>query len=553
MDNPQYTNPGGTGDRQSSIATSCSSIGVGTISALVDGLQADGSLYLNNVARDHFITFDFGVGASKVITEATWYQGGTNTHGDWIWRGSQDGASWKILSDAFVLGGSAAQVINALSGNTTGWRYYQLFTLNAAADTGPWIREIEFKIDDASTPGEYTKVVVPSYVNLGGVGDRQAIISVSVSGLPTWGEPSALVNGNYNDTLFVWWGINGLLTFDFGVGASKVITEATWYQGGTNEHGDWQWRGSDDNATWTNIGSPFTLGGSAAQVITAPSANTTGYRYYQLQQVSGSASSGPWLNEIRFKIADAAPLSATASETAHDSTTASLSCSVEGGHSPYTYQWFRETKANGSPSGGTWTITYDGSETSGIPWNCNPSDVNAALATLPGNSEFAIVAALETGTWPTQGGYYQLVFAIGLGNVAEVTVTSHLTGGNEVMLTVSTIVEGETDVTEEQQRITLTFTPGTALDGETSATLDDTGLSPSTDYYYVCRVIDAVDTTAWSNEVMVTTDARPPVVVDDNFSNEVPFDIGELIGTVQATGGTSPYTWEIVSQTLRGP
>ena len=37
---------------------------------------------------------------------------------------------------------------------------------------------------------------------------------------------------------------------------------------------------------------------------------------------------------------------------------------------------------------------------------------------------------------------------------------------------------------------------------------------------------------------------------DDSFQNASPFDQDESIGTVVATGGTPPYTYEILSQVL---
>lgn len=42
----------------------------------------------------------------------------------------------------------------------------------------------------------------------------------------------------------------------------------------------------------------------------------------------------------------------------------------------------------------------------------------------------------------------------------------------------------------------------------------------------------------------------PLTLADDSFSNTEPFDDDEEIGTVAATGGTAPYSYEIISQTL---
>ena len=147
-----------------------------------------------------------------------------------------------------------------------------------------------------------------SYSNTGGTGDRSAIITVTDSGagpLLASGSSQNLVNGDTAESN-TWFNAidisSSWITFDFGVGASKIIDEAKFYQSAANSHGTWKWQGSDDNSAWTDIGSSFTLGGSATQTITELSGNTTGYRYYRLTGVSGTASTSPYITEFEFKI-----------------------------------------------------------------------------------------------------------------------------------------------------------------------------------------------------------------------------------------------------------
>ena len=91
------------------------------------------------------------------------------------------------------------------------------------------------------------------------------------------------------------------IKFDFG--SARVIRQARWKQDSTSTHGSWKWQGSNDDAAYTDIGGSFVLGGVAgAQIHTELIANTTAYRYYRLLQVSGTTSSGPWLEEIEFFI-----------------------------------------------------------------------------------------------------------------------------------------------------------------------------------------------------------------------------------------------------------
>ena len=103
-------------------------------------------------------------------------------------------------------------------------------------------------------------------------GDRTASITVTTSvGLIDGGTASNFVDGgfgdNSTDSAFFPSGnpsTSGVfLKFDFGAG--KIVDEAKWYQDATNSHGDWKWQGSNDDSSYTDIGSSFTLGGATTQ------------------------------------------------------------------------------------------------------------------------------------------------------------------------------------------------------------------------------------------------------------------------------------------------
>jgi hypothetical protein len=92
------------------------------------------------------------------------------------------------------------------------------------------------------------------------------------------------------------------LIFDFGSGHSAQITEITEFNDNSFGNGTWQVQGSDDGTTWTIIGGTFNFGDVSPYVITAPSANTTFYRYYCLNGVSGNVTPIPDYFELQFKI-----------------------------------------------------------------------------------------------------------------------------------------------------------------------------------------------------------------------------------------------------------
>jgi hypothetical protein len=147
-----------------------------------------------------------------------------------------------------------------------------------------------------------------SYANSGGSGDRTATITTTTNlsvGGTAW---TNMINGIKQPETGTY--LNGsscvgaYMTFDCGVGQSKVITEITWYQSaGAYSHGIWKGQASDDGVTYTDISSNQTLGGAA--VTTFSLSPTKGYRYYRLAGVSGNTNGNPWIEEIEFKINDA--------------------------------------------------------------------------------------------------------------------------------------------------------------------------------------------------------------------------------------------------------
>ena len=153
-----------------------------------------------------------------------------------------------------------------------------------------------------------------SYGNQISSGERSSLGYVTVtasSGLMT-GTPGNMVDGITSTVQTEYFnggavGPTTYMRFDFGSGSSQIVTEAKWYQQGSQTHGVWQWQGSNDATTWTNIGAAFTWGGAIISTQTTLSANTTGYRYYQLLGVSGTTSGAPYIYEIEFKSQNALP------------------------------------------------------------------------------------------------------------------------------------------------------------------------------------------------------------------------------------------------------
>ena len=154
-------------------------------------------------------------------------------------------------------------------------------------------------------PYRFAAAAGTSYANSGGTGDRQSIIVATASGGLVVGDPEAWINGSTVDTgvYFNAVTLNGTQFIKWDFGSGKVIDEAKFYQSNTTSQFNWKWQGSNNDSTWTDIGSTFTLGGVATQTITALAGNVTSYRYYRILGVGPGATSGnPWIHEFEFKI-----------------------------------------------------------------------------------------------------------------------------------------------------------------------------------------------------------------------------------------------------------
>ena len=145
-----YTNVGGTGNRTTIVTiTTTATLGAGSIPQLINGTQVN-SLWFTNAQSGREVRFDFGT--PRLITEATWYQDVVATHGTWQWQGSPDASAWTNIGATFTLGSPATQAITTLSGNATSYRYYRMLQTAGTTTSGPFLREVEFSIDDAVLP-----------------------------------------------------------------------------------------------------------------------------------------------------------------------------------------------------------------------------------------------------------------------------------------------------------------------------------------------------------------------------------------------------------------
>jgi len=171
---------------------------------------------------------------------------------------------------------------------------------------------------DRVTSGEYVASVystltTPAYIT----GDRRSRITVTQSGWTiAQGTITHILDGTISEVsgtaiLGTAYGVdNAGDYFNFDFGSAVNVSEFKWYRNATTTIGAWQFSGSAnaDHSSSVNLGSTFTLGGTASgahpgipQVVTEMSANTDTYRYYRITGTGGSSTGNNWDSEIEFK------------------------------------------------------------------------------------------------------------------------------------------------------------------------------------------------------------------------------------------------------------
>jgi hypothetical protein len=165
---------------------------------------------------------------------------------------------------------------------------------NAPGDATAWT---------PSTPGGGSGT---SYTNPGGSGNRTSIITVTASASTLDGSGSNFVNGAYESVTFITNGAAAGRWVKFDFGSAKVIDEIKLYREFAFEYGTWQWYGSNDDSAWTAVGPAQTAWTAAANAVNSLAGNTTGYRYYKFEGVSGTVT-GTYNKEFEFKIGTPAP------------------------------------------------------------------------------------------------------------------------------------------------------------------------------------------------------------------------------------------------------
>lgn len=299
---PDYANFGGTGDRRPDARVSYTGAGSGgfpgsnnTPTRFFNGDIVTNNNYFSG-ASDYVITWDYGFGNLRRITEFRLRQQYGASHGTWAIEASNDASVWTTLS-SFALGAAGAVTEYPFT-NPNAYRYYRLRQVSGASSNGPYVYQFEFKIADHAP-------TAPRATNSGGQGNRSGSITVTTDATLSEGTASNLVDGevfnNGSDAIRFPGGESGKF-FKFDFATARVINKLFLRNDQPADNGTFDIEGSNDDSSWTTIASGL------AWYVTDPYVcmffnNTTAYRYYRLSgPTTGTLNSAPYLMEVEFAI-----------------------------------------------------------------------------------------------------------------------------------------------------------------------------------------------------------------------------------------------------------
>jgi hypothetical protein len=316
-----------------------------------------------------------------------------------------------------------------------------------------------------------------------------------------------------------------------GITSSTATLTSTAATGGTSPY-TYQWYRSTSNNFVPQTANLVSGAMGLTLNDTGLSAATT---YYYLLVATDAAGSIVWSNQSLATTASGVLMAGTSGSSGITSTGCTVTnTGPSGGTPPYLYQWYRSTTLGFTPgagnivTGATSLTLVDGGLTSLSTYYYKMVATDSLSATATSAQLAVTISAPAT--------------------LTAGSVTTSNVGSTTATILVSTATGGVPPYSYQWYRST---TPGAGniVSGATSLTLNDTGLTPSTNYYYKNVVTDSVGSTETTAQATITTLAA--------FSPGIAYVTYVGVKTVQlsatnATGGNGAYTYQWYRSTVSG-
>jgi lysophospholipase L1-like esterase len=206
---------------------------------------------------------------------------------------------------------------------------------------------------------------------------------------------------------------------------------------------------------------------------------------------------------------------------------------ASGGTAPYSYQWYRSTSSGFTPGSGT------------IVFGATSLTLNdSGLASL--TTYYYVLIATDSAS-ATAAAAQLAVTTSAPASLANGALTASSVGSTTAMVMVAGASGGTSPYSYQWYRSTTSgFTPssGNLVSGGTATVLNDSGLNPSTTYYYKNVATDHVGATSISAQLVVTTSASQTNITvtnaalfwsPGNWDHLIAGAFGVVIDTMQAT------------------
>jgi hypothetical protein len=139
---PRYQNPGGTGDRESSITLTTNFGYNNSIADLLNGSYSNEGYFQNTAdVTGKYIQADFGT--PRVVNQWRFRSAGNNAMGNYQPQASNNGSDWTNIGSPRAC--TMAATVD-FDNNTTAYRYYRLLGTSGSLSQN-WNQELEFRID----------------------------------------------------------------------------------------------------------------------------------------------------------------------------------------------------------------------------------------------------------------------------------------------------------------------------------------------------------------------------------------------------------------------
>ena len=309
------------------------------------------------------------------------------------------------------------------------------------------------------------------------------------------------------------------------IDSGQSITLTANPSGGTTY--SYQWYTATSSGTCST--SDTAISGATSSTYTASPTSSTYYCYIVIDSASATADSPTDLVSVNSALGTPKVSPSAATYDAGQAIT--LTSSVSGGTTPYSYQWYNDTSGSGVAISGATSSTYTATAGSGagtFKYYVKVTDSAYSPASATSATESYVINTALSGGSPTPS-------APTIDNGQSITLTANPSGGTTPY---SYQWYGGTSST---------CSSDTAISGATSSTYT---ASPTTATYYCYKATDSATTptSATSETDLITVNSAfgTPTISPSSAT----YDSGQSITlTASVSGGTTSYTYQWYNDT----